>query len=202
MKLLAIIFTRYHLINLALLSTAALCFIFAYADSNIYLLAFAIPVLFYLVFHKRNPSVKARIYYGLFFAIFIAVGGFYWLTHTLLVFGGMPKWASYVVFCLYALAFNLKYPIYFLLLHFFRKMPLAGWFKYSGLFVLCEFFSVELFPYTLGASQYLNLIYIQSADFLGAYGMSFLVFANAFLIYYLFIRTLLAAFLSLKRKTL
>lgn len=174
----------YHIANLFYLALTSALVIAGYHPYHFWPGVFVAPLAFYFILHRRRPSPRARFWYGLWFGLMIVIMGFPWLTHTLKVFGGVPEMVAYLLYFLYAIFFNLKFPLYFILIGYLSRTRLPAWFLYSGLFVVCEYFSVELFPWTFSATQARNLVFIQSADLIGVYGLTFLIFASSFLVLY------------------
>jgi apolipoprotein N-acyltransferase len=99
--------------------------------------------------------------------------GFHWLVYTISVFGGFPYFVSVVLFVFYAALQGAQTALFALLLKRFGYGPL---FLVPVVFwVAIEFWFPFLFPWHLANSQSWLLSFIQTADLVGAYGVSFLV---------------------------
>jgi apolipoprotein N-acyltransferase len=101
------------------------------------------------------------------------VFGFYWVDHTVRVFGGIPHGISQLVLFLFSFGFSVHVGIFGLLIYFCGLGPLQIFAPI--LWVAAEFFAPQLFPWHLANSQSRFLALIQSADVAGPYGASFLI---------------------------
>ncbi|MBN2032924.1 MAG: apolipoprotein N-acyltransferase [Deltaproteobacteria bacterium] len=115
----------------------------------------------------------------------------YWVVFVMQHYGNLPIAASVAILLLLAMYLALYPAVFSLLLHY----PSGSFssFKLAGLWVFLEFVRANVltgFPWCLvGHSQYLALPFIQIADLVGVYGISFLVlFFNAVLYRLLFHR--------------
>jgi apolipoprotein N-acyltransferase len=99
--------------------------------------------------------------------------GFYWVDHTVRVFGGIPHGVSQIALLLYSFGFTVHVAVFGLLVYLCGLGPLALF--PPLLWVAVEFFAPQLFPWHLANSQSAFLTLIQSADVAGPYGASFLV---------------------------
>jgi apolipoprotein N-acyltransferase len=132
---------------------------------------FAFAPLFWIVVHA--DSWRRSVLWGWLAGFFTHLIGFYWLIHTISVFGQFPYSISVVVFLIYAALQGLQMAIF------------AGLVKRTGFgplnvlpaifWVAIEFWFPLLFPWYLANSQISLLSFIQSADLVGPYGASFLV---------------------------
>ncbi len=99
--------------------------------------------------------------------------GFYWLNHTIGVFGGFPHGLSELIFLGFAAYAGLPIALFALLVRFyglgvFGLFPALAW-------VTIEFWFPQLFPWHMANSQSAFLPLIQWADIVGPYGTSFLL---------------------------
>ncbi|MGE5302589.1 MAG: apolipoprotein N-acyltransferase [Alphaproteobacteria bacterium] len=159
-------------------STISLALLCALLLSSSYLLPplfplawFALAPLFWIV--VRADSWRRALLRGWLAGFFTHLLGFYWLVHTISVFGEFPYSISVVVFLIYAALQGLQMALF------------AALVKQAGLGPLCvlpaffwvaiEFWFPLLFPWYLANSQEPFLTFIQSADLVGPYGASFLI---------------------------
>ncbi|HEY2988827.1 MAG TPA: apolipoprotein N-acyltransferase [Candidatus Binatia bacterium] len=99
--------------------------------------------------------------------------GFYWIEHTARVFGGFPHGLSEII--LLGFSFLAALPIAFFGL-FFRLCGLGPLRLYPALlWVAIEFLWPQIFPWYLANTQSQFLGFIQSADVVGLYAVSFLL---------------------------
>ncbi len=157
--------------------------IFAVAASGALLAApFLYPSLFPLAWVALVPLLWAVQRAGgarrAFLLAWIAgalahVLGFYWVDHTVRVFGGIPHGVSQIALLLYSFGFSVHVAVFGLLVHVCGLGPLALF--PPILWVAVEFFAPQLFPWHLANSQSAFLTLLQSADVAGPYGASFLV---------------------------
>jgi apolipoprotein N-acyltransferase len=99
--------------------------------------------------------------------------GFYWIDHTVRVFGGIPIGLSEVVLLGFATLNSLHIALFGLLVFICGMGPLQLF--PPLLWVALEFFAPQLFPWHLANTQARFLPFIQSADLVGPYGASFLL---------------------------
>lgn len=113
--------------------------------------------------------------------------GFYWVDHTVRVFGGIPYGLSEIVLAGFAVLAGLHIALFGLLVYFCGIGPLMIF--PPLLWVAVEFFAPQIFPWHLANSQSAFLLFIQSADLAGPYGAGFLLaWANAAIYALLFLR--------------
>ena len=99
--------------------------------------------------------------------------GFYWIDHTVRVFGGIPIGLSEIVLLGFAALNSLHIALFGLLVFFCGLGPLQLF--PPILWTAIEFFAPQLFPWHLANSQAGFLPFLQSADLVGPYGASFLL---------------------------
>lgn len=104
--------------------------------------------------------------------------GFYWLVHTISVFGEFSYPISSVIFLIYAALQSIHMTLFALLVKRFGHGPLN---VFPALFwIVLEFWFPFLFPWYLASSQVLFASFIQSADLVGPFGATFvMMWANA-----------------------
>jgi apolipoprotein N-acyltransferase len=132
---------------------------------------FAFTPLFWIVVHA--DSWRRTLLWGWLAGFFTHLLGFYWLVHTISVFGEFPYSISAVVFLIYAALQGLQMVLFALLV---RRSGLGPLSVLPALFwVTIEFWFPLLFPWYLANSQVSIIPFIQSADLVGPYGASFLI---------------------------
>ncbi|HTM08313.1 MAG TPA: hypothetical protein VL754_07980, partial [Verrucomicrobiae bacterium] len=99
--------------------------------------------------------------------------GFYWVDHTVRVFGGIPIGLSEVVLVGFAALNSLHIALFGLLVFLCGLGPLQLF--PPILWTAIEFFAPQLFPWHLANSQFDFPAFLQSADMFGPYGASFLL---------------------------
>lgn len=158
---------------------------------------FAWLALVPLFFAIRNQSLNRATYYGFLTGMVFYSFGLHWVTNTMVNYGHLPVWLSYLIllllaaylslylalFCRLTLQWSRGNDLYFFLLapviwtslEYIRSAPAELGFSWLG----------------LGYSQFKNLPVIQMAEYTGVYGISWLiVFLNAAI--YLFLKNRLA----------
>lgn len=152
------------------------------ASAALLALPFLFPPLFPLAWVALVPLLwVARRAATLRRAFFLAwsagalahVFGFYWVDHTVRVFGGIPHGVSQLALLLFSFGFSVHVALFGLLVRFCGLGPLAIF--PPILWVAVEFFAPQLFPWHLANSQSQFLLLLQSADVAGPYGAGFLV---------------------------
>jgi len=179
------------LINAALACLSGILTALLFPNFNLEFFAwFSLVPLLYAVNKAKN--FKESFLYGFLAGIISYIIILYWIAYTVRVFGGLPYYAA--IFALLLLASYLA--LYFALFAGFGKILLNN-FKISNLilipscWVFFEFLKSRLltgFPWeNLGASQYLNLPFIQISDIIGTFGLSFIiVLINYFIFHFIF----------------
>jgi apolipoprotein N-acyltransferase len=157
---------------LMMVSAALVFFSFPRFD-EVYLTWFAfLPALFVIT----DVRPKRAFLWGWFMGIVTNTGGFYWITGLLVQFANMNRPVSFLLCLLLAFYNGLVFALWAYLtrkLSGRTRFPLA---LVSALaFTGVEFLLWELFPWYLGASQYLIPEVIQIADITGVPGITFLV---------------------------
>src|SRR5262245_27837279 len=128
-----------------------------------------IPLLWVL----RQASLPRSFFCGWVTGIVTHLVGFYWLNYTISVFGGHSYATSALVFA----GFGVSNGLLFALFAFFVRLCGFGPMGVLPAFfwVFLEFWFPLLFPWHLANSQTQFLSFIQSADLVGPYGVSFLL---------------------------
>lgn len=167
------------------------------APFNFPLLAWLAPwPLFYFAFRFRHHAGKL-ILSGWISALFLCSFAFYWMLHLFQVFAGMSVPASLLVFIPYTFVLNLKAPLFVLLfgLSFrrrFRSWLPPRWFTAGVLGLFTDAFTPQIFPWYWGNLIAGNPYLLQTAEVLGIYGLTFLLFAGSYYLYRLFLISLRA----------
>jgi len=110
--------------------------------------------------------------------------GFYWIDHTVRVFGGIPIGLSEIVLLGFAVLNSLHIALFGLLVYFCGLGPLMLF--PPVLWTAIEFFAPQLFPWHFANSQAGFLAFVQSADLFGPYGASFLLAWSSAVLYGVF----------------
>jgi apolipoprotein N-acyltransferase len=127
--------------------------------------------LFWVI--SRADSLRRTICFGWLMGFVAHLVGFYWLVHTISVFGGFSYPLSSIVFLIYAALQGLQIAIFALLVRGIGFGPLQ---IFPALFwVAGEFWFPLLFPWHLANTQSSFLWFIQTADLVGPYGASWVI---------------------------
>jgi apolipoprotein N-acyltransferase len=127
--------------------------------------------LFWVVYQAE--SLRHGVYVGWLAGFLTHLIGFYWLVHTISVFGGFPYPISAVVFLIYAALQGLQMALFALLVKRFGYGPLC---LFPPLYwIVIEFWFPLLFPWYLANSQILFASFIQTADLIGPYAASLII---------------------------
>jgi apolipoprotein N-acyltransferase len=171
-----------HRLNVAYLYAifSGALLVLAFPSFNIYPLAwFALTPLLILLYDKSGiKSFKI----GLLFGIVYFFGTLYWIYNSLHQYGSISLIPSLLIVLILCIYLSL-YPAIFCLLYSaaIRKTDLPALFVAPVLWTSLEFlrsYALSGFPWSsLGYSQYSFLVFIQSADIVGIYGISFLIVA-------------------------
>jgi apolipoprotein N-acyltransferase len=127
--------------------------------------------LFWLVMNAR--SARQAFLLAWLTAALAHIIGFYWIDHTVRVFGGIPYGLSEIVLLGFAALNSLHIALFGLLVFFCGLGPLMLF--APVLWTAIEFFAPQLFPWHLANTQAGFLPFLQSADLIGLYGATFLL---------------------------
>ncbi len=131
----------------------------------------AFAPLFWIIAH--TDTWRRALLWGWLAGFLTHLLGFYWLVYTIHVFGEFPYAVSVVVFLVYAALQGLQMAIFSAVVKRFGFGPLS--LLPALLWVTVEFWFPLLFPWYLANSQVSRTSFIQSADLVGPYGVSFLI---------------------------
>ncbi len=127
--------------------------------------------LFWVI--SRADSLRRTICFGWLMGFVAHLVGFYWLVHTISVFGGFSYPLSSIIFLIYAALQGLQIAIFAPLVRGMGFGPLQ---IFPALFwVAVEFWFPLLFPWHLANTQSSFLWFIQTADLVGPYGASWVI---------------------------
>ncbi len=136
---------------------------------------------------------------GLIQSVVICLGGFYWMVHATMQYGGLPLPAALVVFALFCATGQLQIPLFLLLREKIRglslhlKHPTLTFVALGLLYAGIESIYPKLFLDTAGHAFYHSPVVRQLADLGGPFFLTSLVILLNELIYELFLyRTVLA----------
>ncbi len=156
-----------------------------------FLMFFSFIPIFFII--PNTKSYKSALFFGIITGITTLYGGFYWLIHTLEVFGGISKELATPIFILYSVFFSLKFPLIFIGLRWINNnLRISKLITYPIVITIADFLVIELFPWYFGSSQYKNIYFIQIAEITGVIGITYLIAFFNTLIY--------TVYLSLKEK--
>ena len=131
----------------------------------------ALVPFFWLV--GRSKSMGQAFFLGWLMGWMTNLIGFYWLAHTISVFGEFPYLVGLVIFLIFAALEASQFAVFAVLARRFGSGPL---FVIPALFwVALEFWFPHLFPWYLASSQTQFLPLVQSGDIFGPYGTSLLL---------------------------
>ncbi|MHB1695087.1 MAG: apolipoprotein N-acyltransferase [bacterium] len=184
---------RSILINSASACLSGILIGFLFPNFNFEFLAwFALVPLLYAVNNSKN--FKESFLYGFLSGIISYLIILYWITYTVHVFGSLP----YYIAVLALLLLTSYLSLYFALFAGFSRILLNNYkilniILIPSCWVFFEFLKSNLltgFPWeNLGASQYLNLPFIQVSNIIGTLGLSFvIVLINYLLFHFIFFK--------------
>ncbi len=162
----------------ALLSGLLLVLSFPKIDFYLFAWVALLPLLVFLYGKDKKTAFTA----GFLFGIVYFFGTTYWIYYALNKFGSIPFVPSLLIVLLLSLYLSL-YTALFAVLYssYIRKSNLPVMFIAPVFWTVFEFlrsYAFTGFPWSsLGYSQYKFLIFIQAADVIGVYGISFLLVA-------------------------
>ncbi len=139
-----------------------------------FLIFFAFIPLFILI--QTENSYRYLFFYGVVAGILTQAGGFYWLDHTIVVFGNLPQYVAIPIFMLYSFAFSLKFPAILMVLRWVKKhIKLSRVITFPIVIAIADFLIYELFPWYFGNSQFHNYYFSQIAEITGVPGITYLI---------------------------
>ncbi len=133
-----------------------------------FLIVIAYVPYFWLLNHCA--SVKETVWYTWIYSAVMTLGGFFWIAHTAIEFGGLPWFAAYPILLLYAAVGSINLAVTGGLVAVLRKKLSMQWqaLWVTAVFVAVEAFFPKLFYWYAGNAIYQVLPLIQIADLGGA----------------------------------
>jgi len=159
---------------------------------------FLFPVIFHFL-SRRFQSAKEAFLNGFIISFFVMLGGFYWVTYVIHVFGYLSWPVSFLIFLVFAGLGALNFPLFaaavFKIEQRFHVHETSGrlrdaWYVLAApaLYTLIEYLFPKLFPWYLGHCFYSVPIVIQISEITGSIFLSFLVVSTGGLLYLAFRR--------------
>lgn len=172
-----------------LLGLSALLFAISFAPWNIWPAGFIALIPVFILLEEKIPNKRSAIFWGFILGLITDIFAYHWIIHTMTIFGHIPLPAAILLFIVYSFFANLRFGVFFLAVYFWQKysekipsvinsrLILLPVFWY-----LTERFVWRLFPWHGGNLVSGDLLFLQSADLFGIYGISFFWFMiNQFL---------------------
>ncbi|MDH5716778.1 MAG: apolipoprotein N-acyltransferase [Spirochaetia bacterium] len=169
---------------------------FSFAPWDLWFLSlFSFFPIFFLIESDRwqDKPVKNAIFWGLLSGFLMDIFAYYWVIHTMTVFGHLSYPFALFVFFLYAVITNTRYVIFFALAVFWKSYLkkntikhkfLANPFLYLTVFWgISETFGWQLFPWYGGNLMNGNIVFIQTVDIGGIYLTSLFWFFISYSLY-------------------
>lgn len=132
------------------------------------LIVLAYVPYFWLLNHCEG--VKQTVWYTWLYSAVMTLGGFFWIAHTAMEFGGLPWFAAYPILLLYAAVGSINLAVTGGLVAWLRKKLSLQWqaLWIPAVFVAIEAFFPKLFYWYAGNAIYRVIPFIQIADLGGA----------------------------------
>jgi apolipoprotein N-acyltransferase len=152
--------------------------VFSFPTFNLYPLAWVAMIPLLVILYDKSGMQSFKI--GLLFGTVYFFGTLYWIYHSLNQYGSISLVPSLLFVFILSMYLSL-YPAIFCALYsaVIRKTDLPALFVAPVLWTSLEFlrsYALSGFPWSsLGYSQYQFLVFIQSTDITGIYGISFLI---------------------------
>jgi apolipoprotein N-acyltransferase len=144
---------------------------------------------FFMALEKK--SSRERFVLGVLFGLIYSFGLFYWVTHSMIHYGGLGILTSYSLLLLLVLYLSLYTGVFSWLWGLIPSQGLFPLLWVPSIWVGLEYIRAHLFtgfPWEImGHSQYNNLLVIQVAELVGDYGVSFLILLVNQSLYQLFL---------------
>ena len=126
----------------------------------------------------RDVSFRGALFLGWIAGLTACIGILYWITHVVVYYGHLPLYLGVTIMLLLAFYLSLYAALFAAGLVYLRRwVPL--YLVVPVLWVCLEYLKSKLFtgfPWeNLGYSQFNNLFFIQIADIVGVFGLSFLI---------------------------
>ncbi|MDH5721325.1 MAG: apolipoprotein N-acyltransferase [Spirochaetia bacterium] len=182
--------------DLFLVMISSICITFSFAPFEIWPLGFlALLPVFYLIDSKNieKKIFKESIILGLSFAVVLDTMAYYWIIHTITVFGHLSYPFAFLIFLLYAAGTSVRFILFFIMVFYWNrwKDKTSGdkillknpYVSLTGFWVISEFLGWQLFPWYGGNIVSGNHWFIQTADIWGIRGVSIAWFIISFGIY-------------------
>jgi len=144
--------------------------------------------LFYMADRFKNSWTKLFLA-GASASFFLCLFAFYWVIYMFSVFGGIHWTVSTLLFIPYTLLLNLKFPLFMILFGIarrnqFKKHLPPGWFTAAAIALILDFTTPQVFDWYWGNLLAGNIFLAQIAEITGIYGLTFLLFAADYALFY------------------
>ena len=136
-----------------------------------------IGALLYVAFLKRSARCYLPAFCG---GVLLNLIGFYWLNHTIVIFGGFPQIVGWLLLLLFALVSALQFVV---LVFLYQRLPHMGSLRIATAWVLAEFITPRIFPWYLGHTQLAFSALAQAAELGGVLLISLLMLWTAETVY-------------------
>ena len=136
----------------------------------------------------KNSWIKL-FFAGASASFFLCLFAFYWVVYMFTVFGGIHPVVSSLIFIPYTLLLNLKFPVFMILFGISRKIKIKkflppAWFTAATIALLADFLTPQVFDWYWGNLLAGNNIIAQTAEITGIYGLTFILFAVDYALFY------------------
>ncbi|NUO82570.1 apolipoprotein N-acyltransferase [candidate division KSB1 bacterium] len=151
-----------------------------------FLIVIAYVPYFWLLNHCEG--VKETVWYAWLYSAVMTLGGFFWIAHTAIEFGGLPWFAAYPILLLYAAVGSINLAVTGGLVAVLRKKLSMQWqaLWVTAVFVALEAFFPKLFYWYAGNAIYQVIPFIQIADLGGAILLTTQIFWVNYAVFALF----------------
>lgn len=169
-----------------LLSFSSLFFALSFDPWNFWPLGFLSLIFIFFLLEEKIPNKRTALMWGFILGLMTDIFAYHWIIYTMKIFGHLPLVIAIILFILYSFFSNLRFGLFFILIYYWQKYHQSKTkenFHFSSLFFfpifwyLTERFIWRLFPWHGGNLVSGNLLFLQSADILGIYGMSLIWFS-------------------------
>ena len=162
------------LIDMGLCILSGVLWFTACSDIDIWPFAWVASVPLMWVIHNKTP--RKAFWYAMLAGFVANYGGFYWISHTLVVYAGLPLPVGIFGTALIAFYQALVYGVFgAVTVAILRRRPLGWTFVAPVVFVSCELLLPMEFPFYVAITQAWVRPVIQIADIAGPLGVTFML---------------------------
>lgn len=139
---------------------------------------FSLVPLLHLV-NKYQFNLKLSFFHGLVSGAVVGLYGFWWITHSMIYFGGMPLGLAVLALFFFSLLNGIPLGLFAASSSFLISKGFSKFLIFPVMYAFTTQFTPTVFPWTIGNAKVEDLYFAQIADVIGVMGLNVvLVFSS------------------------